>query len=66
MRKCTHIKLNEDQFKTVTATLNGHNLDTMAFNVSLMMKHGHGDLIKMLQAIYETLPLYEELKDGRK
>lgn len=60
--KKSQLTLKEDNFKTVTSTFQGHNIDGMAFNIGLMAKHGHFKEVKQLQKIYESLPLYEEAK----
>lgn len=58
--KKTRVSLREDQYKAVTSELAGHNLDAMAFNLSLLAKNNHTATGMRIVKLYQSLPLNEE------
>lgn len=60
----TRITVKDDQFKSVTSSMVGHNLDIMAFNIWLIAARGYTQEAKQLQEIYERLPLYVDYEKG--
>jgi len=62
--KKSHISIKGDQFRGVTSTLHGHNVDAVVFNIRLVAKY-YPDIAMHLMNISEFLPLYEKDMEKR-